>query len=152
MSLGAIPTAGQTGISNLIFIVYEQIGFAGLGPGRLDLRQGNLKSFLPYAPVLGVSSIAFLAVASEAVRFLSARWKRGSLALSIAVLIVLPSASALLAAWAGHARLWGRHFTPVFPFVLFGLAIGVDQWSRKKTPGAKIVISVFLIALLTLFA
>jgi hypothetical protein len=148
ISLGAIPTMGRTGILNLVYIVYEQLGFAGLGPGRIELRQGNLKSFLHYLPLLTVASLAFLPVAWETARFLAARWKREKLSLWIALLIILPSACLLFAAWIGHARLWGRHFTPLFPFVLLGVAIGIDQLWQKKTAGAKIVVSVFLIALL----
>jgi hypothetical protein len=148
LRLGAIPTYGRTGISNLAFIAYEQLGFAGLGPGRLELRQGDVKSLLKYVPLLGAAALAFLAIAWETARFLATRWNKKSLSPKIAVLILLPSACALLAAWIGHARLWGRHFTPLFPFVLLGLTIGIEQLLEKKTTGAKIAVSVFLIVLI----
>ena len=146
ISLGAIPTYGRTGMANLTFIVYEQLGFTGLGPGRIELREGNFVSLLRYVPFLGVAAAALLAIAWEMAKFLTARWKKDHLFLRTTVLIVLPVACALFAAWIGHARLWGRHFTPLLPFVLFGLAIGIDQWWQKKTAGARITVGIFLTA------
>jgi len=148
ISLGAIPTYGRTGILNLVFVGYEQLGLAGLGPGRIQLRQGNLKSLLHYVPLLGVGSLALLAIAWETGGFLAARWKRDSLFLRTGLLIVLPSACVLLAAWLGHARLWGRHFIPIFPFVLLGLAVGVERLWEKKIVSAKITVGIFLAVLL----
>ena len=148
ISLGAIPTnIGRTGISNLFAIAYEQLGLAGLGPGRIELRQASLNPFWRYALVLIVPFLAVLAVAWQSGTFLLCRWKTAKLYLWVTILIVLPAACVLLAAWIGHARLWGRHFTPMFPFVLFGLAVGVEQLRQKKTLGARVALCAFLIAL-----
>lgn len=149
ISLGAVPTSiGRTGISNLAFVLYEQLGLAGLGPGRLKLREGGLASFAPYVPGLAVASLALLAVLDGTRQFLARHWTRMKLPLWIGFLVVLPSAAILIAARAGQARLLGRHFTPLYPFLLFGLAVGVDQLLRKKTVSGKVIAGAFLCALL----
>jgi hypothetical protein len=143
---GATPTdIGRTGLFNLGFIVYEQFGLAGLGPGRIELREG-VKSLLPYLPILSVGCLILALVSWKTLRFLAARWKKNQLHLWIAILVVLPFMCVLLAGWVGHARLWGRHFTPLFPFVLLGLAIGITQLLQEKTVISKILVAVALLA------
>ncbi|MBA2623299.1 MAG: hypothetical protein H0U88_06710 [Chthoniobacterales bacterium] len=145
ISLGAVPTSiGGTGLSNLVYIVYEQTGLAGLGPGRLELREGRFSSFLRYIPGLALASLALLVVFVAAGGFLAGRAKRLKLSRWFAFLIVLPFSVIVIAAWAGQARLLGRHFTPLYPFLLFGLAVGTDQLSIRNGAPGKIALRAFL--------
>ena len=48
---------GKTDARNVVFIAYELLGFGGLGPGRLEIRDGGLGAFTPFAIQLALYAI-----------------------------------------------------------------------------------------------
>jgi hypothetical protein len=133
--VGARASAvGSTDLRNLAFIGYELLGFGGLGPGRLELRSGQLAVFIPYVVPLALYGVAVCGVLFAGCRDV---WressKRTMVALALAVL--LPCALLIGAGWWLHFRVLARHFAPVLPLVLFVLARGVeDAWSKPSRP------------------
>jgi hypothetical protein len=125
---GAGATLGQKpSLLNLAFACYELLGFSGLGPSRLDLREQGLEAikgyWLPLASgisVLGTATVlALIAVARTAGRQI--RW------LFIAYLLVPTVALFCLGELTGF-RLLGRHLTPCFPVILWMLVKAVDAF------------------------
>jgi hypothetical protein len=150
LTLGARSSAavGGTGAANLVFVLYEQLGLAGLGPGRNDLRELFASSLRPYSLLL-VCGLALIALTTWHTLRALRRSLRGKRALHFIVLItVLPFVVVAVAGWLMHVRLLGRHFTPLLPIVIFGMALGVDQaWRSKKRAGAVLALSLIAVLL-----
>ena len=127
LRLGArASNVGQTGLANLAFAFYELLGVAGLGPGRLALREHGGKIIFEYIGPVILGAIAVLVLLSAA--FIALRKKatrRDFIFFGIAA--ILPLAVLIAAAVISHVRLLGRHFTPLLPFLLILLAIGFER-------------------------
>jgi hypothetical protein len=129
---GAHAAPGETGAGNAVFAAYELLGFAGLGPGRADIRDHSWHAFLPYAPLLLVQAAVTAAVLWAGGKRLARRFP---LLLGGKLLAVLGTATAILLA-AGkfeHFRVLGRHFAPLAPLLICWLAFGLRElWTRGK--------------------
>ncbi|MGH8094362.1 MAG: hypothetical protein ACREIF_12960 [Chthoniobacterales bacterium] len=151
LQLGARASeVGRTGWSNIAFIFYELLGLAGLGPGRLELREqgaGALTPFLPWVAVAAIAALTLLVAGAWAMR---ARLTNRYI-LFFLLAVAAPSALVLIAGVAGHMRLVGRHLTPLLPYLLAwmgaGLAALLSGESWKKALAAGLVV-VFLISAL----
>jgi hypothetical protein len=100
-----------------VFILYDQLGFEGLGPGRLALRSQGPRALVSFAPGLlcygATLAVIFFLALKEAWR-LSPR-KLVLLAIAVAV----PWSFLSLVGVITHFRLLGRHSTPLVPIWLF---------------------------------
>jgi hypothetical protein len=124
-------SAGKTNASNAVFIVYELLGFSGLGPGRLDIRGGGLAVFKPFVlPLLCYTGVTCFIIAAS----IAGIWKKSDHQRFGAVLLALaaPSALLLLAGVALHFRVLGRHFIPLLPVVWFLLCKDLFSGSRFR--------------------
>ena len=129
---GARGTAiAETSARNLLFAIYELLGLAGLGPGRTDLRTGQLATFAPYLTPLAVASACMGAViAAGAVHI----WHTVDRRILLACIVVLGGATILImaAGYLAHWRVVGRHLTPLLPPILAVQAIGLAVlWQRS---------------------
>jgi len=117
---------GKTGPRNLLFILYELSGVAGLGPGRLDLREHGI---VAYGPFLLILAVGLGAVVTLCLAGLSAFSRYSNLRyLSFFGLAVgLPLFVVLATGYAGHMRLLGRHCMPLLPFILALFAVGLSR-------------------------
>lgn len=133
---------GRTSLLTLGFVFYELIGFSGLGPGRAELRihaASALKPFLPF--LLLYAGILVLFLGSSAIyvsRNLIGRWNQNKpqlLDFGIVLFgLILPVATITALGLMADFRVIGRHFMPVFPFILFGFAIfGAAAWTSGST-------------------
>ncbi len=125
---GAAP--GSTGIGNTLFTFYELFGFAGLGPGRNQIRENGLSTFHPFVIPLAlqavVTSFVFFAGCKRVIQQTPRRVWLGVTAILGATVIFLLAAGVLK-----HFRVLGRHFTPLVPVLVLLLAIGFRSlWSR----------------------
>jgi hypothetical protein len=147
----------QIGIANLGFAAYEILGFVGLGPGRLDLRDAGLLglaavidllriALMPLI-VLGVAWLATLAVLAKHLtsappcippavrRFLYV----GSVSMIAGVVALFA------AAVVAEFPVWGRHFSPVVPIfaALLGL-VSQSLWQRapRRSPFGAVALAV----------
>jgi hypothetical protein len=118
--------AGKMGINNVLYSIFELFGFAGLGPGRLQIREFGLAAFRDYLfPICVLAGVLGVALISSA-RTLSALAHRSLLVTGL--LYGLSAAIALLAfGFLAHFQLLARHFTPVTPLTLIVLAAGLTQ-------------------------
>jgi hypothetical protein len=142
---------GQTGFTSLAFAFYELLGVAGLGPGRLALREHGGKIIFEYVGPVILGIIAVLVLLSAAFIALRKNATRRDL-IFFGIATILPLAVLIAGAVIGHLRLLGRHFTSLLPFLLTLLAIGFERilfserrWLRVAAIAAVIV---FLISAL----
>jgi hypothetical protein len=122
----AVPING----TNLLFVVYELLGFAGLGPGRLQLRETpSIITFTPYILPLTALALALGATIFYLPRPERSVW-RTLLLYSLPSLIFVVVLSAI-----AHFRLLGRHVIPLAPvlFVLLGYAAAAySRWQLNR--------------------
>jgi hypothetical protein len=138
---GAGGKRGHPGAGNMAFVVWEFMGFAGLGPPRNELRADrSLHALIPYWPWLTVGILAAAAgLGTITMRLGLDRPQRASWRLLLAII----SGIALLLVMAGVVRFefWGRHLAVFFPglvFVVICLAstIPVRPWVRTMEHAA----------------
>jgi hypothetical protein len=141
---GSRATPGTTDWRNILFAAFELLGFTGLGPGRLELRNVGVSALraylLPLAAIASLCGLVACAGFSHSRKELLSRLGR-YLFLVIAGAIALLVAIGLLK----HFRLLGRHFTPVAPVAFWVLAQGISAlWqTRKLIP--RTIVAAFLI-------
>jgi len=130
LSNSAQASTGRTGLGNVVFAAYELLGFAGLGPGRLDLRQNILAAFKPFVPVLclyaGMTGIILITSGAHLVRHTPRRIWFG-----VACFAGMASAALLAAGVVKHVRILARHAAPLAPLILLVLAVGVGSLWRR---------------------
>jgi hypothetical protein len=126
---------------NILFIGYELCGFDGLGPGRLEIRDGGLRVFQSHAAGLFLFAATVFILAAMGARDLRRRLGgRKFLGLTLAAL--LPAGMILAAGALLHFRVLGRHLAALSPVVFLILAAGVlAAWRRGKA--GKIIVAVF---------
>ncbi len=133
LGIGARATSvGGTDIRNLAFIPYELLGFSGLGPGRLAIRNEGLSAFGPYLPFLAIFGVVSGTVFATGCLALSRRLPvrtRWFWPLSF----VLVGGFILVVGVTVHFRVLGRHCTPVLPLIAFVLGNGlVTLWESRR--------------------
>ena len=117
------------------FALYEFLGFTGLGPGRLVLREVGPSALGKYAVPIGALVIAFGLLA-----LCSLPWIVGVIARQRkqigfwGVYLAGPLATLALAAMLADLRLLGRHLMPAYPVFLLALGwvIGVAMGANKS--------------------
>jgi hypothetical protein len=129
---------------NLIFALYEFLGFGGLGPPRNALRQApSLTTLAPYLASLSLGVIALgMVLASILVHLHHSGERRVTSALSAAFasgLLIIYSLS-----FATHFWLLGRHLSALFPLVilllLFGVPVNCNKCYRSFGASALLVL------------
>lgn len=131
-----------TGWKNVVFVAYELFGFAGLGPGRLDIRDNGLVVFKPYAAVL----ILYAAVVAVLVALAALDlWRRfgGKKVFFAFLTVTIPPAFILATGAFLHFRVLGRHLAAMLPVVVLLLGLGLHSAWRRGMAG-KILTAGFL--------
>lgn len=140
-------SVGQTGFVNLAFAFYELLGVAGLGPGRLALREHGAQIIFEYIGPVILGIIAVLILLSAAFIALRKKATRRDL-IFFGVAAILPLAVLIAGAVVGHLRLLGRHFTPLLPFLIILFAIGFERILFSKRRRLRVAAIVAVIVLL----
>lgn len=124
---------GKTNLLSIGFCFYELLGFSGLGPDRLSLREHGitaLKPFLLYLASFGIALTAF-GISSALYITKSSRMHRTEIFIFAAVFC--GAVSMLAVGYIAHFRVLGRHLMPVLPFILLLLSLGILQlWQTEK--------------------
>jgi hypothetical protein len=125
LAAGAGGMRETPGWGNVIFALYEYLGFMGLGPPRHILRvEQSLTAFLAYWPWVAIGTLTTIAFLSLALfQILSQR--QGSLR-SLVLALLSGIGLFIIASAIADFRFLGRHlaaFYPLFSFVLIA-AIG----------------------------
>jgi hypothetical protein len=144
VSVGRGGHIEKPSLSNIAFVLYEFLGFGGLGPPRTELRlHPNLQTLLPYLPTLILGALTFILLGI--VVWLQAR--RSEDRRIIQALGVSFAAGVLLTyglACAVHLRLLGRHlavFPPLLGLLLVaGLRPTRDVWQRRLAGSALLLL------------
>jgi hypothetical protein len=125
----------KPGLPNLVFAIYEFLGFGGLGPPRNVLREApSLHTFFPYLPSLALGVVAFGVVLLAILLH-----KRDSTERRVVFGLFTSLAAGLLLtlalSYAAHFRVLGRHMATFFPLfallLLTGLLTGTTLRHRK---------------------
>jgi len=135
-----------TDFKNLIFGGYELLGFAGLGPGRAEMRTGGLGVFKPHAVALGLYAVTVGGLLACGLAELWRSRSRGKVLL-LATVAVAPAILILLAGVGLHFRVLGRHFTPLAAVLLWVVALGALAAWRRGGVGPMLVIGFFALSL-----
>ena len=123
--------AGASLVS-LPYIAYEFLGFAGYGPGKLQLRSsiaGSLAQALPALLPLAViiAALALFLLLQPGVRSIPRRTL-----VAWALALVLPSLLILTVLFVASYRPLPRHFIPALPAVILALAALIDSALAQK--------------------
>lgn len=122
---GGSVSTGQSTWQNILYAGYELLGFAGLGPARLDIRESqSLSVLVPYAwPLSGLALTLLLTL------FLGGRIERRT-SQAIILYALLPLMFIVTLTFIAPLRLLGRHITPVAPALFLFLAYALDKPSQ----------------------
>jgi len=133
------------GVRSVLSLFYEQIGFLGLGPGRLDLRTNDLSLFRAYLVPLALLGLPL------AWGFMVAARKRFGLSPShLASALLISAGPALLIFALGflrHTRILARHLTPFFPFFLLAQACAILLLWRGGRPFSRAAAGLIVVML-----
>lgn len=130
-----------TDARNLVFSAYELLGFAGLGPGRMDLRAAGAAAFAPHVIALASYGVLVGAVTLAGTIHLARNVAPRTLA-ACAIALAAATALILFAGYLMHWRVVGRHLAPALAAVLAVQAAGVTRlWPR---PVGKLLVLGFL--------
>ncbi len=131
-----------TDARTLLFSAYELLGFAGLGPGRTDLRAGEGTIVTSY--LVALSSYAILVAAVTLAGLIHAVRNIPPRTLAVcAIAFTAAAALILIAGYILHWRVVGRHLAPAIAVVLALQAAGATLLWRR--PGGKLVVVGFLV-------
>jgi uncharacterized membrane protein len=141
---------GKTDLLSIGFCLYELLGFSGLGPDRLSLREHGLTSlkpfFLPLTPL--VISLTVFGTSSALYFTKSSRTHRTESFIFAAALC--GAVSMLAVGYIAHFRVLGRHLMPVLPFVLLLVNLGLlHLWQSNKKLSRAVVLSTSLLLILS---
>jgi hypothetical protein len=125
---GASRLASSTP-SSVLFAIYELLGLAGIGPGRLELRTSGLAALGSHG--IGLLAAGGVFVTALAVGLKEARARLGARELLlVGALGVLPVFIVILSGFAMHWRVLGRHLIAALPLLNLVLALGLSKLLR----------------------
>jgi hypothetical protein len=143
LTLGARATGGNMDLKTAMFIPYELLGFSGLGPGRISLRENGPAVLREWVPLIGFYAIVQMFVLWAGWRYISSMtsvrtrlcWclAFGSVALFIFLMCV-----------AVKFRVLGRHAMPLLPLVLFVVGAGIAGLLKLRNLPGRILMVVFV--------
>ena len=141
----------STDLKNVAFIGYELLGFAGLGPGRLEIRDGGIQVFKAFVPELALFAALILVLIFFAVREIFQNYPRKKF-LGLVLIVAAPAGLILAAGFALHFRVLGRHFAPLLAGVVFLLGLGVSGAWRRGAAAKILVVGFFALCLASGFS
>jgi hypothetical protein len=146
LEIGAGPADSGMRLASIPFAFYEQLGFMGLGPGRVEIREHGFPGFISFLPAicaLGLPLGYALARGAGVCFGLPPARRR---AIFLAVLI--PTAFTFSVGYLRHFLVLARHLMPLFPFILAALTVSLSRiWERGRPLGR--ALAVLAIVMLT---
>jgi hypothetical protein len=128
-----LPTLWRNDWKNFLYLGYELTGLAGLGPSLLEMREaaqarllGQLVRGHPWEiAAVALAAVCWVALLAAGVHRLVRRREWHWLACLLAVPLV--GGGALTAAGLVMKKMfWARHWAPLFPFYVAGLALALQ--------------------------
>ncbi len=141
---------GKTDLLSIGFCLYELLGFSGLGPDRLSLREHGITALKPFLLSLGSLVVVLIALGTSSMVLFTkgSRTDRNEYLIFAAVLC--GAVSMLAIGYIAHFRVLGRHLMPVLPFILLLLSLGIiELWQTEKKLSRAVVLSLCLLLMLS---
>ena len=125
-----VPKFGRNGfIMDVLFVLYEYLGFSGLGPNRNELRAQPFAALVKHSIPLAI--LALLLVGLLLCGRAAFRSQRPRAAVFYALLL-LPEAVTFLTGEMRNVRVLPRHLTPLAPLLVFVMACLLARcWQRN---------------------
>ena len=128
-ALGVNKVDARPGLSNLAYVLYEFLGFGGLGPPRNDIRKTpHLSVFVPYWPWLLIGVVILFGLGITLFRSRPPR-----IVWYLAASLFLGAAIALKISMIEGFQLLGRHLAAFFPLFLITLML----WPKHSFPSRR---------------
>lgn len=133
----------KTGVFNIVYALYEFMGFNGMGAPKNELRESNniLITVKPYIPWMLTLCVGYALLV----------WRMIVERTSIKTLYLfaLGLAFFLLGAYIASFRFWGRHLFIFYPLWIYALASVIyDLWnSKQKINKAVVLFFILMIAI-----
>ena len=119
-----VSRISTTNLSNVVFDMYELIGLAGIGPGRLDMRESGFRSVYAYLfPLLLTASLFIYCIYMGICAALDDVGKKVFIFFSLAFLV--PGFIVITLGVFMHMRVLGRHLIAIVPAICLLYTIGV---------------------------
>ena len=137
---------GKTDLLSIGFCFYELLGFTGLGPDRLSLREHGLTSLKPFfLPLTSlVISLTVFGTSSALYFTKSSRVHRAEIFIFAAVFC--GAVSMVAVGYIANFRVLGRHLMPILPFVLLLASLGLAHlWQSNKKLSQTLVLTLCLL-------
>jgi len=144
MTLHAKPAWGATTPQTVVFVFYELVGAAGLGPGRYDLRSVGIPALKPFLLPLGIFATSAIFIFWHGFKELVARCGIHRTWLIVAAFAV-PLCLLCVLGLLTHLRVLGRHATPLAAFFILLMTYGIVRLSRLRGLAGKLIVGVFLL-------
>ena len=124
---------GKTDLLSIGFCFYELLGFSGLGPDRLSLREQGITALKPFLLSLAFMVTALTAFGTLSMIFFTKSFRTHRSAFLIFCAALCGAVSMLAVGQIAHFRVLGRHLMPVLPFILLLVSLGILQlWQSNK--------------------
>ena len=138
---------GEMQWQNVVFVVYEQLGFTGLGPGRLALRERGAGALSPHLSLL----VPYACVAAGVIGsggWQTMRESQRRRAIGLLGCLAGPSAFLIGAGFAMHFRVLGRHYAPLMPVWWLVGSLGLAWlWRRPGAWGKSVALAYLVLSL-----
>ncbi len=133
-------SVGRTNAFTIGFALYEFLGFSGFGPARSALRDSPVAAIVPLLPMLTAYLAAwvfFLLIARRGTRFFDISATGHDISFGIVVPLLIVAAASFVAivllGRVGEFRVVGRHFMPLYPFLLIGVStLATGAWASGR--------------------
>ena len=116
---------GKTDLLSIGFCFYELLGFSGLGPDRLSLREQGITALKPFFLPLASLVIALTALGISSALYITKSSRMHRTETFIFAAVFCGAMSMLAVGYIAHFRVIGRHLMPVLPFILLLMSLGI---------------------------
>jgi len=137
---------GKTDLLSIGFCFYELLGFTGLGPDRLSLREHGITSLKPFFLPLTSLVIALTAFGISSALYITKSSRMHRTETFIFAAVFCGAVSMVAVGYIAHFRVLGRHLMPVLPFILLLLSLGLlHLWQSDKKLNWTVVLTLCLL-------
>ncbi len=144
---------GKTDLLSIGFCLYELLGFSGLGPDRLSLREHGITSLKPFFLPLASMAFALTVFGISSALFFTKSSRMHRTEIFIFAVALCGALSMLAVGYIAHFRVLGRHLMPILPFVLLLASLGLAHlWQSHKKLSRAVVLSLCLLLVISSFS
>ena len=136
----------KTDLLSIGFCFYELLGFTGLGPDRLSLREHGITALKPFFLPLTSLVIALTAFGISSALYITKSSRMHRTEIFIFAAVFCGAVSMVAVGYIAHFRVLGRHLMPILPFVLFLVSLGLAHlWQSNKKLSQTLVLTLCLL-------